>query len=152
MKKSKFLLLGSISSLAAIPFVAAKCDGTKEEGNEKPADSQGGGQNNPMTPGGDSNTKTTTAVDLSKLENTVREKLNKLAKENVKKEEVLEVLKTVEGLKEIKADDLKTVEFKNKKLVIEAKDGSKLVSGKYEAQPTRTANEGDASGATIGMI
>ncbi|EIN15130.1 Variable surface lipoprotein L (VpmaL) [Mycoplasmopsis agalactiae 14628] len=31
MKKSKFLLLGSLSSLAAIPFVAAKCGDTKDE-------------------------------------------------------------------------------------------------------------------------
>ncbi|CBH41020.1 variable surface lipoprotein [Mycoplasmopsis agalactiae] len=45
MKKSKFLLLGSISSLAAIPFVAAKCGGTKEE-EKKPTDTQGGGQSN----------------------------------------------------------------------------------------------------------
>ncbi|EIN15136.1 Variable surface lipoprotein L (VpmaL) [Mycoplasmopsis agalactiae 14628] len=31
MKKSKFLLLGSLSSLVAIPFVAAKCGDTKDE-------------------------------------------------------------------------------------------------------------------------
>nr|WP_307918000.1 variable surface lipoprotein [Mycoplasmopsis bovis] len=31
MKKSKFLLLGSVASLASIPFVAAKCGETKEE-------------------------------------------------------------------------------------------------------------------------
>nr|WP_307940158.1 variable surface lipoprotein [Mycoplasmopsis bovis] len=30
MKKSKFLLLGSVASLASIPFVAAKCGETKE--------------------------------------------------------------------------------------------------------------------------
>nr|WP_307939535.1 variable surface lipoprotein [Mycoplasmopsis bovis] len=35
MKKSKFLLLGSVASLASIPFVAAKCGETKEE-KEKP--------------------------------------------------------------------------------------------------------------------
>ncbi len=29
MKKSKFLLLGSVASLASIPFVAAKCGETK---------------------------------------------------------------------------------------------------------------------------
>ncbi|WP_318033041.1 variable surface lipoprotein [Mycoplasmopsis agalactiae] len=32
MKKSKFLLLGSVASMASIPFVAAKCGGTKDEG------------------------------------------------------------------------------------------------------------------------
>nr|WP_307936214.1 variable surface lipoprotein [Mycoplasmopsis bovis] len=31
MKKSKFLLLGSVASLASIPFVATKCGETKEE-------------------------------------------------------------------------------------------------------------------------
>ncbi|WP_233742232.1 variable surface lipoprotein [Mycoplasmopsis agalactiae] len=41
MKKSKFLLLGSVASMAAIPFVAAKCGGTKEE-NKKPAEMPGG--------------------------------------------------------------------------------------------------------------
>ncbi|MCE6115560.1 variable surface lipoprotein [Mycoplasmopsis agalactiae] len=49
MKKSKFLLLGSISSLAAIPFVAAKCGGTKEE-EKKPAEMPGGNQKDPKTP------------------------------------------------------------------------------------------------------
>ncbi|QUE41274.1 variable surface lipoprotein [Mycoplasmopsis bovis] len=34
MKKSKFLLLGSVASLASIPFVAAKCGETKEEKNQ----------------------------------------------------------------------------------------------------------------------
>nr|WP_308436180.1 variable surface lipoprotein [Mycoplasmopsis bovis] len=32
-EKSKFLLLGSVASLASIPFVAAKCGETKEEKN-----------------------------------------------------------------------------------------------------------------------
>ncbi|SBO46566.1 variable surface lipoprotein [Mycoplasmopsis bovis] len=35
MKKSKFLLLGSVASLASIPFVAAKCGETKEEEKEE---------------------------------------------------------------------------------------------------------------------
>ncbi len=41
MKKSKFLLLGSVASLASIPFVAAKCGETKEEKKpeaDKPAE------------------------------------------------------------------------------------------------------------------
>ncbi|UUM25486.1 variable surface lipoprotein [Mycoplasmopsis agalactiae] len=50
MKKSKFLLLGSLSSLAAIPFVATKCGDTKEEENKKPAEMPGGGQKDPNTP------------------------------------------------------------------------------------------------------
>nr|WP_307915872.1 variable surface lipoprotein [Mycoplasmopsis bovis] len=36
MKKSKFLLLGSVASLASIPFVAAKCGETKEENKPEP--------------------------------------------------------------------------------------------------------------------
>nr|WP_307926169.1 variable surface lipoprotein [Mycoplasmopsis bovis] len=41
MKKSKFLLLGSVASLASIPFVAAKCGETKEEERkEKPEGDQ----------------------------------------------------------------------------------------------------------------
>ncbi len=35
MKKSKFLLLGSVASLASIPFVAAKCGETKERRSQK---------------------------------------------------------------------------------------------------------------------
>ncbi|MCE6062040.1 variable surface lipoprotein [Mycoplasmopsis agalactiae] len=140
MKKSKFLLLGSVASMAAIPFVAAKCGDTKEEENKKPAEMPGEGHQDPSAPGGQTNPSVFTTVDLSKLEQAIKEKLNKLAKENVKKEDVIEVLKTVEGLKEIKADDLKTVEFKDKKLVIEAKEGSKLVSGKYEFSAQADSN------------
>ncbi len=43
MKKSKFLLLGSVASLASIPFVAAKCGETKEE--KKPEEGKNPGQN-----------------------------------------------------------------------------------------------------------
>ncbi|MCE6056735.1 variable surface lipoprotein [Mycoplasmopsis agalactiae] len=52
MKKSKFLLLGSLSSLAAIPFVAAKCGDTKEE-EKKPAEMPGGDQKDPKAPADD---------------------------------------------------------------------------------------------------
>ncbi|WP_233736812.1 variable surface lipoprotein [Mycoplasmopsis agalactiae] len=48
MKKSKFLLLGSVASLASIPFVAAKCGDTKDE-EKKPAEMPGGGQKDPKT-------------------------------------------------------------------------------------------------------
>ncbi|CBH41007.1 variable surface lipoprotein [Mycoplasmopsis agalactiae] len=50
MKKSKFLLLGSVASMAAIPFVAAKCGDTKEQENKKPAEMPGGGKKDPNTP------------------------------------------------------------------------------------------------------
>ncbi|WP_429999985.1 variable surface lipoprotein, partial [Mycoplasmopsis bovis] len=63
MKKSKFLLLGSVASLASIPFVAAKCGETKEEEKKKPeGDQKPGGDKNPgentdqdKNPGGDKN-------------------------------------------------------------------------------------------------
>ncbi len=42
MKKSKFLLLGSVASLASIPFVAAKCGETKEEKKPEPDKNPGG--------------------------------------------------------------------------------------------------------------
>ncbi len=55
MKKSKFLLLGSVASLASIPFVAAKCGETKEE--KKPEEGKNPGQNTEpgKNPGGDKN-------------------------------------------------------------------------------------------------
>nr|WP_307939540.1 variable surface lipoprotein [Mycoplasmopsis bovis] len=47
MKKSKFLLLGSVASLASIPFVAAKCGETKEE--KKPEARQKSGEDKSST-------------------------------------------------------------------------------------------------------
>ncbi|EIN15134.1 Variable surface lipoprotein G (VpmaG) [Mycoplasmopsis agalactiae 14628] len=144
MKKSKFLLLGSLSSLAAIPFVAAKCGDTKEE-EKKPTETTPG--NPTETPGGsqtDSTSPASTKVDLSNLEKAIKDQLNKLAKKDVKKDEVLTVLKTVPSLKDIKEGDLKTVEFKSDKLIIEANEGSKLVSGKYEFS-TQTDSTSPAS-------
>ncbi len=48
MKKSKFLLLGSVASLASIPFVAAKCGETKEE---KKLEADNPDQSTPANPG-----------------------------------------------------------------------------------------------------
>ncbi|WP_429980267.1 variable surface lipoprotein [Mycoplasmopsis bovis] len=48
MKKSKFLLLGSVASLASIPFVAAKCGETKEE---KKLEADKPDQSTPANPG-----------------------------------------------------------------------------------------------------
>nr|WP_307937768.1 variable surface lipoprotein [Mycoplasmopsis bovis] len=41
MKKSKFLLLGSVASLASIPFVAAKCGETKKKKKKNQRKKQG---------------------------------------------------------------------------------------------------------------
>ncbi len=50
MKKSKFLLLGSVASLASIPFVATKCGETKRrKRNLSPTKNPGGDKN----PGGE---------------------------------------------------------------------------------------------------
>ncbi|WNA91437.1 variable surface lipoprotein [Mycoplasmopsis bovis] len=64
MKKSKFLLLGSVASLASIPFVAAKCGETKEE-EKKPEEGKNPSENtepdkNPgvdKNPGGENQTE-----------------------------------------------------------------------------------------------
>ncbi|WP_233736057.1 hypothetical protein [Mycoplasmopsis agalactiae] len=44
----------------------------------------------------------------------------------------MDVLKKVQGLESLRLGDIKTVEFKDNKLIIEANKDSKLVSGKYE--------------------
>nr|WP_307921838.1 variable surface lipoprotein [Mycoplasmopsis bovis] len=60
MKKSKFLLLGSVASLASIPFVAAKCGETKrrrrnledqkpDESKNKPGKIHNNRQGTPIT-------------------------------------------------------------------------------------------------------
>ncbi|EIN15132.1 Variable surface lipoprotein D1 (VpmaD1) [Mycoplasmopsis agalactiae 14628] len=82
MKKSKFLLLGSLSSLAAIPFVAAKCGDTKEDEKkpaDKPADTQGGGEKNPKSPAESSMTddKDKAGKDKTETEKTEKDKDNK---------------------------------------------------------------------------
>ncbi|MCE6079207.1 hypothetical protein J7890_03700 [Mycoplasmopsis agalactiae] len=71
-------------------------------------------------------------IDLNKLEESVKQELNKLAKNNVLFEMCLDVLKKVQGLESLRLGDIKTVEFKDNKLIIEANKDSKLVSGKYE--------------------
>ncbi|WP_318035841.1 variable surface lipoprotein [Mycoplasmopsis agalactiae] len=73
MKKSKFLLLGSLSSLAAIPFVAAKCGDTKEEEKKPtgaPTETPGGSQKNP---GGSQNPGTEMA-EIVMVTATINEK------------------------------------------------------------------------------
>ncbi len=60
MKKSKFLLLGSVASLASIPFVAAKCGETKEEKKPEPDKNPGGDKN----PGNKNQVKTQTKIQV----------------------------------------------------------------------------------------
>ncbi len=155
MKKSKFLLLGSVASLTSIPFVAAKCGETKEEEKKKPeGDQKPGGDKNPgenKTPGENTDqgknpeTDTTpakpTKIDLSNLESNIQDELSKLAKNDVSPEKVLNVLKKVKGLEKLTLLHFSTVEFKDNKLTVKAIEDSNLITGKYEftAQPSGTA-------------
>ncbi|UUM25488.1 variable surface lipoprotein [Mycoplasmopsis agalactiae] len=142
MKKSKFLLLGTLSSLAAIPFVAAKCgepkaqEEKKPEADKKPGEGKEPGQNtdqgkNPET---DTTPAKSTKIDLSKLETNIQNELKKLAKKDVLSEDVIDVLKKIKGLESVRLGDLSKVEFNetDKKLTIEAHKDSKLITGKYE--------------------
>ncbi|EIN15135.1 Variable surface lipoprotein K' (VpmaK') [Mycoplasmopsis agalactiae 14628] len=72
MRKSKFLLLGSLSSLVAIPFVAAKCGGTKEtkEDEKKPAEMPGEGQKDPKAPSKDKATGDKDKAEKDKADKT----------------------------------------------------------------------------------
>ncbi|MCE6056743.1 variable surface lipoprotein [Mycoplasmopsis agalactiae] len=139
MKKSKFLLLGSVASLASIPFVAAKCGENKEEEkkpevDKKPGEGKEPGQNtdqgkNPET---DTTPAKSTKIDLNKLEKNIQNELEKLAKNDVSPESVLDILKKVRGLEKLTLGDFSTVEFKDEKLTVKAHKDSKLITGEYE--------------------
>ncbi|UUM25489.1 variable surface lipoprotein [Mycoplasmopsis agalactiae] len=122
MKKSKFLLLGSVSSLAAIPFVAAKCGETKSEEEKKPeVDKKPGEDKNPgdenanpgKNPGGNNNSvpnnpDSTTKTDISKLKENEKAELSKtLSKEfteNPSKDNIANALKKY--FKDIKPENI----------------------------------------------
>ncbi|WP_233736928.1 variable surface lipoprotein [Mycoplasmopsis agalactiae] len=148
MKKSKFLLLGSISSLAAIPFVAAKCGETKSEEEKKPeVDKKPGEGKEPdqntdqgKNPETDTTPAKSTKIDLSKLETNSNE-LEKLAKNGVSPESVLDILKKVSGLEKLTLGDFSAVEFKDKKLTVKAHKDSKLITGEYEFKVQSISNK-----------
>ncbi|WP_331706653.1 variable surface lipoprotein [Mycoplasmopsis agalactiae] len=125
MKKSKFLLLGSVASMAAIPFVAAKCGGTKKKETKIQQTHRAEVKTN-STP------STSTTVDLSKLDQTIQAQLNKLAKDGVKKRSSCHSKNCWRLKRHKKLKIYQQLNSKIKKLVIAAKEGSKLVSGKYE--------------------
>nr|WP_307938001.1 variable surface lipoprotein [Mycoplasmopsis bovis] len=84
MKKSKFLLLGSVASLASIPFVAAKCGETKEERNhevDKPKLSE--------------TLKSITGNDLGKVQVAEQDKSNKEKIETAIKEAIVTKVPTL---------------------------------------------------------
>ncbi len=83
MKKSKFLILGSIASLGAIPFVAAKCDNENQNSiKEDKTDSQSKSQKNSGTVKKDSTSENST---IDKKENESAPK-KQLESENSKSE------------------------------------------------------------------
>ncbi|MCE6115558.1 variable surface lipoprotein [Mycoplasmopsis agalactiae] len=142
MKKSKFLLLGSLSSLAAIPFVAAKCGDTKEEENKKPAEMPGGGQKDPKTPaegsqnpdtenGGNSNGNSATINEkksLSVLISNKNQQLGEIKKKD--KNSILEALLAKNQSLNLDKSQLDVKNIENASAVVFAKSDS----AKYEGQ------------------
>ena len=85
MKKSKFLLLGSVASLASIPFVAAKCGETKEEKKleaDKPDQSTPANpdQGTPANPGQGTPAKPHFSPEEENAEKLIREALMRRSK------------------------------------------------------------------------
>ena len=85
MKKSKFLLLGSVASLASIPFVAAKCGETKEEKKleaDKPDQSTPANpdQGTPTNPGQGTPAKPHFSPEEENAEKLIREALMRRSK------------------------------------------------------------------------
>ncbi len=138
MKKSKFLLLGSVASLASIPFVAAKCGETKEE--KKPET-----PNPDKKPGGDKNPGTDKKPEENKTPEEDKEPSDEELSKEWKSEEETEVALTKEEEKLIK-DNIKNgiTTDKNKNHIWGEDDeqGSRTNSG------TKVQNPGANSGTT----
>ncbi|WP_331696632.1 variable surface lipoprotein [Mycoplasmopsis agalactiae] len=147
MKKSKFLLLGSVASMAAIPFVAAKCGGTKDE-EKKPADTQGRGQNNP---GGNQNPGTEgggnqqgSEINVKALKdkiNTIwglapefKDRLQNSFKEGDTYQSVLDKIASKLSDKEKQLVKLASDDDKNKKLGLQAQQKIKIKVGAEELE------------------
>ncbi|CAL59407.1 Variable surface lipoprotein A (vpmaXprecusor) [Mycoplasmopsis agalactiae PG2] len=147
MKKSKFVLLGSVASLVSIPFVAAKCGGTKDE-EKKPADTQGRGQNNP---GGNQNPGTEGGSDQQGSEINVKvlkDKINSIwglapkfedrlqnsFKEGDTYQSVLDKIASKLGDKEKELVKLVSESDKDKKLGLQAQQKIKIKVGAEELE------------------
>nr|WP_307928735.1 variable surface lipoprotein [Mycoplasmopsis bovis] len=109
MKKSKFLLLGSVASLASIPFVAAKCGETKEE--KKPEADK---------PKLSETLKSITGNDLGKVQVAEQDKSNKEKIETAIKEAIVTKVPTLKD-KELKLN----ADLSKKSVTVSAK-GSKV--------------------------
>ncbi|CBH41008.1 variable surface lipoprotein [Mycoplasmopsis agalactiae] len=153
MKKSKFLLLGSLSSLAAIPFVAAKCGGTKDE-EKKPAgtpDKTPGGNQNPGTEGGENSNNATTGEkkSLSVLISNENQQLGKIDKKD--KNSILDALLKKNKSLNIDKSQLDVESIENASAVVFAKSDSVKYEGKilvsFTLNSSATPGDGDATTA-----
>ncbi|WP_282460549.1 variable surface lipoprotein [Mycoplasmopsis bovis] len=118
MKKSKFLLLGSVASLASIPFVAAKCGETKEEKKleaDKPKLSE--------------TLKSITGNDLGKVQVAEQDKSNKEKIEVAIKEAIVTKVPSLKD-KELKLN----ADLSKKSVTVSAKDFEGEVTLKFEIE------------------
>ncbi|WP_257536376.1 variable surface lipoprotein [Mycoplasmopsis bovis] len=126
MKKSKFLLLGSVASLASIPFVAAKCGETKEEEKKKPE-----GEKKPEAdkPKLSETLKSITGNDLGKVQVAEQDKSNKEKIEVAIKEAIVTKVPTLKD-KELKLN----ADLSKKSVTVSAKDFEGEVTLKFEIE------------------
>ncbi|CAL59131.1 variable surface lipoprotein [Mycoplasmopsis agalactiae] len=130
MKKSKFLFLGSVASLSAIPFVAAKCGNENlNSGKEDKSDSQNKTEKNS---GADKKDSTSENSTIDKKENESAPK-KQLKNENPKNE------KSVLG-------------SEKSQVVPSVGDSANNMNTKMPKVTERDANETDASGYDIGRV
>ncbi|MCE6115557.1 variable surface lipoprotein [Mycoplasmopsis agalactiae] len=156
MKKSKFLLLGSISSIAAIPFVAAKCGDTKEEDNKKPTETPGGtqdnpgGNQNPGTPRNPENPAGASKTDISKKlsADNLKDLAKKLKDEFNESPDYDKIQKELsEHFKEIKKSDF-LVQGSSDKLEITIKGDSAKFQGTIILTKQSDRSSGGSSSAS----
>ncbi|WP_331696949.1 variable surface lipoprotein [Mycoplasmopsis agalactiae] len=147
MKKSKFLLLGSVASMASIPFVAAKCGGTKDE-EKKPAEMPGGGQKNPgdnqnsgTENGGNSNGNSATTNEkksLSVLISNENQQLGEIKKKD--KDSILDALLAKNKALNLDKSQLDVKDIKDGSAVVFAKNDSKKYRGQILVSFTLNAS------------
>ncbi|WP_429977000.1 variable surface lipoprotein [Mycoplasmopsis bovis] len=123
MKKSKFLLLGSVASLASIPFVAAKCGETKEE-KKLEADKLKLSET----------LKSITGNDLGKVQVAEQDKSNKEKIEAAIKEAIVAKVPTLKD-KELKLN----ADLSKKSVTVSAKDFEGEITLKFEIEAKSAA-------------
>ncbi|WP_233742874.1 variable surface lipoprotein [Mycoplasmopsis agalactiae] len=159
MKKSKFLLLGSLSSLAAIPFVAAKCGDTKEEENKKPAEMPGEDQKDPKTPaegnqnpgtenGGNTNDNSSSSTEKKFLAALISNNNQQLGKIKTNDENnILDALLTKNKSLNLDKSQLGVKKIKDASAIVFAKDKSTKYDGQILVsftidKPSSSSNNG----------